>query len=214
MENYQNPEQFSFMEKLENKYPENIRQIYSNPNLQRLEPKMYPGPKLNKFPEHTTIKPYPEPEQYPEKFTPLESFSKTGYLGSEPKIMEPIAPDLSDLFSKEDKPKNTNLYLNPIAAAAHVESSKPKRSLKSYRHNFAGQKGAPKGKALNTSSALHQLEHTTSLIGENKQPFQETLDNITNSYGNVSSDSKSETQVIDLDEKDDVQIVEKPTNLK
>lgn len=145
-----------------------------------MDPKIYPGPKINRPGD---IK--------------VDNFKPNFLNSSGGKIVEPIAPDLSDLFPKKDESKLPKTIKEPI-----------KPTLKNYRHNFGNKKVGTVRKNI-SGSALSQLEQTTSSIGENKEAFQQSLDNITNSYG--LNENKDEAQVIELDDNDDVQIIEKST---
>lgn len=158
-----------------------------------------------------------------ERFHPSMDYPKPGKA----EIISVTIPDKPIVIPPpSDKQKSfptstiTNQPLTIPSPLVSHEQANTKRSLKNYRHNFAGQKAhlnpnqnpnlGPNvtikplpGKKTTTSSALHQLEQTTSAIGEVKQAFQETLDSITNSYGSGLADpqkmNEDSNSVIDLD---------------
>lgn len=170
------------------KYPEKFMSPESFP----LEKSVYSN--QPRYPTVPPVEHYEQPNKFPNQSRPS-------------KVLEAIAPDLSDLLPKDQEvaTKTKKKFINPVTS---TETAATNRSLKNYRHNFAGQKAGPKSSKTITSSALHQLEQTTSAIGEVKQPFQESLDSITNSYPTVP-DNKND--IIDLDGKDDIEIIEKPS---
>lgn len=181
------------------------------------------GPALEMFPvksvQHETpliINKFINPT---ERFHPSMDYPKPGKA----EIISVTIPDKPIVIPPpSDKHKSfptstiTNQPLPIPSPVVSHEQANTKRSLKNYRHNFAGQKAhlnhPPNpnvtikplpGKKTATSSALHQLEQTTSAIGEVKQAFQETLDSITNSYGaGLPQDQQKineDSSVIDLD---------------